>query len=127
MRPRPNAAVMAAMRRHSGELAIAAPVWHELRFGWLRMPQGQRRDAIERYLTDVVAALPGLPCDAAAPRVHAEIRAEADRSGKPLPFVDGQIASIAISQDLTLVTRNLKDFAGVSGLRLSNWWTSADA
>ncbi|MEJ8857659.1 type II toxin-antitoxin system VapC family toxin [Variovorax robiniae] len=126
-RPQPNAAVMAALKRHSGELAIGAPVWHELRFGWLRMSSGQRRDAIERYLTDVVGSLPILPYDAAAARVHAEIRAEAERNGKTLPFVDGQIGAIAIAQGLTLVTRNLKDFAGVRGLRVMNWWRATDA
>ena len=124
-RPQPNEAVMEALHRHSGELAIAAPVWHELRFGWLRMPEGRRRDAIERFLTDVVASLPVLPYDASAARVHAEIRAEAERGGKPLPFADGQIASIAMSHGLTLVTRNQKDFVGIRGLRMADWWTAA--
>ncbi|NCP41698.1 MAG: type II toxin-antitoxin system VapC family toxin, partial [Rhodoferax sp.] len=39
-RPAPHAGVMANLSRYEGELAIAAPVWHELRFGWLRMPAG---------------------------------------------------------------------------------------
>ncbi|WP_213956050.1 type II toxin-antitoxin system VapC family toxin [Variovorax sp. dw_954] len=126
-RPQPNGALLGALTRHTGELAIGAPVWHELRFGWLRMPHGRRRDAIERYLTDVVGSLPILAYDAAAARLHAEIRAESERIGMVLPFVDGQIAAIAMSRGLTLVTRNLKDFAGIRGLRISSWWTESDS
>lgn len=121
-RPQPDAGVMQALTRHTGELAIAAPVWHELRFGWLRMPDGRRRNAIGRYLNDVVGSLPVLPYDAAAARIHAEIRAERERDGAPLPFVDGQIAAVAMAHGLTLVTRNLKDFAAIAGLRLMSWW-----
>ncbi len=122
VRPTPDTRVMRALTRHSGELAIPSPVWHELRFGWLRMPEGRRRDAIERYLTDVVGSLPILPYDAHAARIHAEIRVDAERSGTALPFVDGQIAAVAMAHGLTLVTRNRKDFAGIAGLRSANWW-----
>lgn len=121
-RPQPDAGVMQALTRHTGELAIAAPVWHELRFGWLRMPDGRRRDAIGRYLNDVVGSLPVLPYDVAAARIHAEIRAERERDGAALPFVDGQIAAVAMAHGLTLVTRNLKDFSALAGLRLMSWW-----
>lgn len=121
-RPVPDAGVMAALKRHAGELALAAPVWHELRFGWLRMPEGKRRDAIERYLTEVVGSLPVLPYDAAAARIHAEIRADRERAGAALPFVDGQIAAVTIAHGLTLVTRNQKDFVSVPGLRTTSWW-----
>lgn len=122
MRPEPVASVMAHLARHDGELAIAAPIWHELRYGWLRMPDGQRKDAIGHYIQDVVGVLPVLPYDANAARIHAELRTAAASTGMTLPFVDGQIAAIAMAQGLTLVTRNTKDFAALSGLRLANWF-----
>jgi tRNA(fMet)-specific endonuclease VapC len=122
MRPQPVAQVMAQLSRYEGELAIAAPIWHELRFGWLRMPDGRRKDAIGHYVQDVVGVLPILPYDAAAARVHAELRQGMAASGTPLPFVDGQIAAIAIANGLTLVTRNIKDFAHMPALRVSNWF-----
>lgn len=34
MRPRPEVAVTDNLARYEGELAIPAPVWHELRYGW---------------------------------------------------------------------------------------------
>ncbi|WP_454739709.1 PIN domain-containing protein [Cupriavidus necator] len=122
MRPRPEVAVMENLARYEGELAIPAPVWHELRFGWLRMPDGQRKDAVGRFVQDVVGTLPVLPYDAAAARIHAELRHSRERAGFTLPFVDGQIASVAVAHGLTLVTRNTKDFAELTGLRLANWF-----
>jgi tRNA(fMet)-specific endonuclease VapC len=38
--------------------------------------------------------------------------------------VDGQIAAIAVSQGLTLVTRNQHDFNAIPGLRWTNWFST---
>ena len=43
--------------------------------------------------------------------------------GNNIPFVDGQIAAIAMAQGLILVTRNTKDFQAIEGLRQINWFT----
>lgn len=122
IRPQPNPAVMGNLKRYQGEMTIAAPVWHELRFGWLRLPEGQRRDAIGRFVQDVAGQLPVLPYDASAARIHAELRSQRALAGQTLPFVDGQIAAIAIAHGATLVTRNTKDFAGLQGLRMVDWF-----
>lgn len=123
LRPAPDGGVMANLARYESELAIPAPVLHELRYGWLRMPDGQRKDAIGRYVQEVVGCLPVIGYDASAARIHAELRSSRERSGNTLPFVDGQIAAIAIAHGLTLVTRNSKDFAALPGLRLDNWFS----
>ena len=44
-------------------------------------------------------------------------------SGRPLPTIDGLLAATALPSDLTLVTRNTKDFEGL-GVRLLNPWNS---
>ena len=62
---------------------------------------------------------------AVAARIHAELRDLRERVGQPLPFVDGQIAAIAIACGATLVTRNTRDFEGLAGLRLADWFSAA--
>ena len=54
LKPEPNRKVMAMLERHQSEIATAAPVWHELLFGCLRLPLSRKRDMIVTYLQDVV-------------------------------------------------------------------------
>lgn len=46
-------------------------------------------------------------------------------AGRPLPAIDGLLAATALQHDLTLVTRNTKDFAGL-GVRLLNPWVDEE-
>lgn len=121
-RPTPDARVVGSLRRHDGELATCAPVWHELVFGVGRLPAGSRRRALDRYLQDVVlATLPILPYDAVAAAWHGKERARLQRRGAAPSFVDGQIAAIARLNGLTLVTRNVGDFRRFEGLKVVDW------
>jgi tRNA(fMet)-specific endonuclease VapC len=122
MKKAPDETVVAKIEAHAHESALAAPVWHELRYGCRLLPSGKRRTALEAYLREVVyASLPILPYDATAAAWHAEERARLDAEGTPAPFVDGQIAAIAKSNDLILVTMNVRDFRRFQGLRVENW------
>jgi predicted nucleic acid-binding protein len=42
------------------------------------------------------------------------------QSSRTLPVIDSLIAAIAMTHQLTLVTRNIKDFVGLKDLRLLN-------
>jgi len=42
-------------------------------------------------------------------------------AGRPLPAIDGLLAATALQHDLTLVTRNTRDFAGLA-VQLINPW-----
>lgn len=122
-RPRPAASVIAKLDTYADEIAIAAPVLHELRYGVGRMQAGKRRDRIDRYLRETVEGrLAVFPYDAAAAALHARQRAELEARGLTPSFVDGQIAAIAIVHGLTLVTRNVGDFSDFTGLRVENWF-----
>ena len=54
-----------------------------------------------------------------------DIRAHLARLGTPIGPYDLQIAAIACAHDLTLVTRNVREFERVPGLRLENWEVTA--
>jgi toxin FitB len=43
------------------------------------------------------------------------------RRGKPLPTVDSLIAATALTHDLTIVTRNVRDFDGTGAPTLNPW------
>jgi len=122
LRPAPNPKVMARLKRHSGELASASVVWHELWFGCQRLPASTKRTVIERYLNEVVAvSMAILPYDQAAAEWHATERARLMALGKMPPFVDGQIIAIAQANGLILVTLNPKDYAAFAGVKVEDW------
>jgi tRNA(fMet)-specific endonuclease VapC len=118
--PAPN--VLRKLRSLGDQCAIGAPVWHELQYGCRRLPAGKRRETLEDYLADVVqTSFPILPYDDAAAKRHATERARLEDIGMTVPFVDGQIAAIALTNDLVLVTSNVRDFSAFNGLTVENW------
>jgi tRNA(fMet)-specific endonuclease VapC len=124
VRPEPNSGVLARLREHRGQLVTASVVWHELVFGAQRLPQSRRRAALERYLEEsVYAILPILPYDTAAAEWHAAERARLSAIGRTPPYMDGQIAAIASTNDLVLVTANVADFRHFAELRVEDWRT----
>ena len=64
----------------------------------------------ETYIKSVLETLPIFEYDTAASIWHAKEKARLIKLGKTPSFVDGQIASIAHTQNLKLVTKNSKDF-----------------
>jgi tRNA(fMet)-specific endonuclease VapC len=118
----PNARILRHLRHAGATCAIAAPVWHELAYGIDRLPPSKKRSGLEDYLRTVVErSFPILAYDQTAATWHARERARLERAGKSPPFVDGQIAAIAFSHDLTLVTTNTKHFDSFAGVRLADW------
>lgn len=124
LRPAPNPRILERLRKHQDQLATASVVWHELLFGCYRLPDSERRRAIEEYLWRVVASsIEILPYDEAAARWHAAERARLVMEGRTPPFADGQIAAVARTNDLTLVTLNRTDYEGFRDLRVEDWVT----
>lgn len=118
----PDGRVLEAIRRHDGELATCAIVWHELRYGAARLPVSKKRRAIETYLDEGIrGVLPILPYDEAAAAWHARQRARLARKGRPPSAADGQIAAIAGANGLVLVTANTRDFRRFEGLTIEDW------
>ncbi|MEQ9498801.1 MAG: type II toxin-antitoxin system VapC family toxin [Deltaproteobacteria bacterium] len=118
----PNPKVIKRLTAHGAACAIPAPVWHELVFGAARLRRGKRKTALEDYLGKVVqATFPILPYDSDAAGWHAAERARLERAGRAAPFVDGQIAAIAHTEGLILVTANPKDFARFGELDVVDW------
>ncbi|MEZ5538254.1 MAG: type II toxin-antitoxin system VapC family toxin [Thiolinea sp.] len=59
--------------------------------------------------------------DAKAAYVCGRIRAELEKKGMSLALADLEIASVAIANDFTLVTNNLRHFKRIDRLRCESW------
>ena len=122
-RPEPTEKVVERLEAHGGEVALPSVVWHELVYGVERMDGGRRQEYLAQYLNEVVRpAMPIIAYDAAAAQWHGEARAAFEAQGLSRPFVDGQIAAIAATRDLVLVTRNTSDFEFYEELHVANWF-----
>jgi len=123
MRPKPDADVQANWQQHYAEIGITAVTWHELLTGINLMPASKRRSAFEAFLFHSVHnSFPILPYDNDAAQWHAHERARLTQIGNKPSFPDGQIAAIAATNNLTLVTRNISDFSDFNELQLKNWF-----
>jgi tRNA(fMet)-specific endonuclease VapC len=100
------------------DLAISSIVAAELWVGVMKSRARQRNtDALDQFLS-LVDVL-GWPVEAA--RVYGEIRAGLEAIGRPIGAMDMLIAAHALHERATLVTRNVKEFARVEGLKIEDW------
>ncbi|MGD7037463.1 MULTISPECIES: type II toxin-antitoxin system VapC family toxin [Methylotuvimicrobium] len=122
-RLKPDDNVLQQLADHDGEYATAAIVWHELVYGCELLAASKRKKQLQSYLAMLSAnGLMVLPYDQAAADWYAKERARLQRQGLTCAYADGEIAAIAVSQNLTLVTRNTKDFDNFQNLALENWF-----
>jgi predicted nucleic acid-binding protein len=95
----------------------------EIRRGIELLPPGRRRTQLEEWQEDLITSFEMrlLPITKQIADRWAVLSAQAQRNGKTLANVDGLLAATAIEHDLTLVTRNTRDFAD-TGVPILNPW-----
>ena len=122
MRLRAPEVLLGRLARIEAVSALTTVSISEVRFGVLRLPIGQRRARYQSYLEGLLASkMPIFPFDLAAAEWHASERARLESMGLTPPFADGQIAAVAATRGLTLVTLNLRDFERFDGLAIESW------
>jgi predicted nucleic acid-binding protein len=89
----------------------------------LRATDAHRSQKLTAWLGLVEQRFSGrtLPLDSASLHVWAQLSANAELAGKPLPVMDGLIMATAQCHGLTVVTRNVQDFAHYP--QVLNPWT----
>ncbi|MGX1787711.1 PIN domain-containing protein [Bosea sp. NPDC055332] len=123
---RPNASpnVSQFVDAFEDRLHVSVITLAEIRFGIARMEHGRRRLAFENWLDQDVSARFGsriLNIDVDIAAAWGELMALSERRGTNLKAMDGLLAATAVARDLTLVTRNIRDFDRL-GLRLLDPW-----
>ena len=118
----PNKQVIENIERYHAQIAIAAFVVYELVRGVALLPDSKKRLKTNDYLESVLVNFPILPYTEAAAKWQGETAARLQQLGKTPPFVDAQIAAIAKTNKLCLVTRNVDDFKNFTDLSIENWF-----
>jgi len=124
-REKPDARVSAFLR-NAGKRTVFLSVMTigEICKGIAGLPAGQRRTALQDWLDiEVRSWFAGriLPVTESIAERWGHLAATAKQQGLTLAVVDGVIAATALHHDLILVTRNVRDFAGLS-IDISNPW-----
>ena len=121
----PNRHLMEKLFAKSRLSQIPSPVWHELVYGMNYLSEGALKELIRDYLMTVVAPhFSIMQYDDRAAWIHADIRARLEKQGLPAPVVTCQISSIAVANNMILVTKNPQDYKTIaenSTLQIENW------
>lgn len=100
------------------EIAMCDVVKAELFHGaW----KSQRREENLRIYRQFCDQYFSLPFDGRAAETFGQVKANLERRGLIIGAYDLQIASIALANDLVLVTHNVKEFSRVDGLHWTDW------
>jgi predicted nucleic acid-binding protein len=117
-KPVPSSRVVDWLSVNEGNLVVDSIILGELCIGILALPRGRKRIELERWFDAVLQTIDCLPWDAAISRRWAELVVSLQERGATMPLLDGMIAATALQHDLTIVTRNTRDFktAGITVL-----------
>ena len=118
----PDPAVIDFLNAHD-DLWLSVIVVEELELGVQLLPEGRRRDALREWLTRILAEFGDRISPVARREAEwaAAFQARVHRSGGELELGDALIAGTAMANELTLVTRNVRDFEGL-GIDVFNPW-----
>lgn len=128
VRPQPDPKIMAWIDAQSlDDLYVSVISFGEWRKGTTILEPGKRRTELEAWIDDDVAKMFAgriLPMTQNIAERWGVLEGRRQLIGRPLQVPDAQIAATALEYNLTLVTRNVRDFEGL-GVAILNLWASA--
>lgn len=101
-----------------GEIGVSAVTIAELQYGVAKSGNPEKN---QQRLNEFLVPFEILPFGVEAARIYGELRTRLERSGRPIGPLDQMIAAHALSENLVLVTNNVREFQRVEGLKLENW------
>lgn len=122
----PSFNVIKKLTEHVGDCAMAVMTFHELLYGAERLDEGLRKTELLKFINEEVYEIfPIINYSDKSAVINAKIRAVCECNGKKIPYGDSQLAAIALSENMIMVTRNIKHFKTVAEffpLKLENWF-----
>lgn len=117
-KPASSSKVVDWLSANQRNLVVDSIILGELCIGILALSRGRKRTQLEQWFEALVQTIDCLPWDATISRRWAKLVVDLKRKGATMPLLDGMIAATALQHDLTIATRNTRDFrkAGVKAL-----------
>lgn len=125
-KPRPNRSFLQWFNQVPAlELYVSCISVGELYKGVQLQPDGIKQRKLMARTEEIVAAFDNhvLSIDQSATRLWGELMAQGQQKGTTAPAIDVLIATQCLQYQLTLVTRNVKDFEQFSGLQMLSPWS----
>lgn len=91
----------------------------EIVYGALKSSRSEHH--LRNLETLIISVVQIVSFDTRAAYEYGKIRQDLESTGQTISHTDMQIASIAIVNDLTLITGNIKHFARIKNLKVENW------
>jgi predicted nucleic acid-binding protein len=116
-KPAPSSKVLEWLSENEQLLVVDSIILGELCVGILALAPGRKRNQLEQWFDALAQTIECLPWDASISRRWARLVVDLRRKGITLPLLDSMIAATALQHDLTIATRNTRDF-GKAGLQV---------
>lgn len=114
-----NAAIIDKLKQHKPhEIYLASIVQFELYYGaYKSSKREQNLVRLEKFFDQFTV----LFFDHKSAKIAGKIRHQLNSLGTPIGAYDIQIASIAMANNLILITHNVKEFSRIEGLKYEDW------
>ena len=109
-KPDPAPQVLDWLRLNEQNLAVTPVVLGELEYGILLLPASRRKKQLELWFEKIRSTAHCLDFDSKAASSWAHLLAHLKSKGHAMPIKDSLIAASAIAHNLTVATRNTRDF-----------------
>ena len=101
-----------------GDIGISSITLSELRYG---VAKSKHREKNAKALDEFIIPLHIALFDEPAALAYGDIRTNLEKTGTPIGAMDMLIAAHAVSQGITLVTNNTREFNRVPSLKIIDW------
>lgn len=102
-----------------GDICISSVTLAELRYG---VAKSQFQEKNQAALDDFILPLEIAVFDESAASYYGALRASLERKGTPIGAMDLMIGAHALSQNLTIVTNNVREFNRIPHLVVVDWF-----
>ena len=102
--------VLEWLRINEAQFAVTPVILGELEYGILLLPSSRRKKQLEVWFEKIRSTAHCLDFDSKAASSWARLLAHLKSKGHAMPIKDSLIAASAIAHNLTMATRNIRDF-----------------